>query len=303
MRVPLKAENGKIRLGVHDGSFHPDDVLCAALLMHLYGKDAVVITRTRDREKLKKQDYVLDVGEEDLVTQERVCLDHHQKDSLVRPNGVKAAACGKLADLVFRDEEDKLKLLREVFLDAVEAEDNGQDLGLAPHPFSFVDAMNLTWREDPARGDGQFDLAARMALTVLERLLETAEARLEAERQVLAALEDRGEDASLLILDKPYPWKETVIAFNAAHPERKAILAVTPDSLGRWRVQTVPVGKGTFRSEKDLPAEWAGLREEALEAACGIRGAVFCHTARFLAVFTTREAALAAARKALETRE
>ena len=36
MIVPLPLKNGKIRAGVHDGSFHPDDVVCAALLMRIY---------------------------------------------------------------------------------------------------------------------------------------------------------------------------------------------------------------------------------------------------------------------------
>ena len=298
MIVPLPLNNGKIRAGVHDGSFHPDDVVCAALLMRVYGKDRVEIVRTRDPQVLGELDYVLDVGERDQIGEARICLDHHQKDSLVRQNGVKAAACGKLADLVFADEPDKLKRLRDLFLDSLEAEDNGQDLGLPGHPFGFVDAMNPTWREDPALADARFLESAHMALTVLDRLLETAEASLEAEQRILSAIEN-SPGGGLMLLDRPYPWHGTVLEYNTLHPDRKVLLAVSPDSKGRWRVQTVPKSRTTFQSHLDLPSGWAGLRDEALERACGVSGAVFCHKARFLAVFTTREGALEAARKAL----
>ena len=299
MIVPLPLKNGKIRAGVHDGSFHPDDVVCAALLMRIYGKDRVEIVRTRDPAALAALDYVLDVGERDEIGADRVCLDHHQKDSLVRPNGIKAAACGKLADLVFSDEPEKLKRLRDLFLDALEAEDNGQDMDLPGHPFRFVDAMNPTWREDPALADARFLEAAGMALTVLNRLLETAEASMEAEQRIRQAIMD-SPGGGLLLLDRPYPWHGTVLEHNALHPDRKMILIVSPDSKGRWRVQTVPKARTTFQSHLDLPSGWAGLRDGALEKACGVAGAVFCHKARFLAVFTTREGALEAARKALE---
>ena len=106
--IPPGAD-GKVTLGVHDGHFHPDDVVCAALLFMAFGRERVRVVRSREEETLAKCQYVLDVGERDHVTADRVCLDHHQRDSLTRPNGVKASAAGKLMDLMFADEKDTLE--------------------------------------------------------------------------------------------------------------------------------------------------------------------------------------------------
>ena len=93
-----------VRAAVHSGPFHADDVLCAALLYIMFGRENVEIIRTRDPEVLAGCQIVLDVGGKDEITDTRICLDHHQPGSLIRENGVKAAACGKLADLMFADE-------------------------------------------------------------------------------------------------------------------------------------------------------------------------------------------------------
>ncbi len=55
------------------------------------------------------------------------------------------------------------------------------------------------------------------------------------------------------------------------------------------------MGADTFESRADLPESWAGLTDAALETACGVSGAKFCHNARFIAVAETREAVLAMA--------
>ena len=296
--IPPGAD-GKVTLGVHDGHFHPDDVVCAALLFMAYGRERVRVVRSREAETLEKCLYVLDVGERDLVTADRVCLDHHQQDSLTRPNGVKASAAGKLMDLMFADEKDTLEEMRALFLDALEAEDNGQELFPGGHVFSFADVMNLTWREDPGEGDARFIAAAETAQRVLERAVAACRDAAEGKARVREALKNAG---ATVILDGRYPWQDTVIAHNKAHPEDKKLFVVYPDGRGRWSLKTVPRERGGFTAEKDLPAAWAGLRDDALCAATGVSGAIFCHKARFLAVFDSREGAIAAAAKAEDGR-
>ncbi len=291
-----------VTVGVHDGVFHADDAVCAALLFLAYGREHVRVVRSRDAKVLEECMYVLDVGGRDLVTGERVCLDHHQTDSAVRPNGVKASALGKLADLMFADEQDTLEEMRSRFLNALEAEDNGQDLYPGGHIFSFVDIMNLTWREDPGEGDGRFLAAAETALPVLERALAACRDAAEARKRIRRAL---GAQASgpVLTLDARYPWPGAVIDHNRAFPENKKLFVIYPDGRGRWNLQVVPREKGSFAAEKDLPAKWAGLRDGALSAVCGIGDAVFCHRARFLAVFGSEESAQRAAQIALAAEE
>ncbi len=298
MIIPIPpGKNKKVTAGVHDGHFHADDAVCIALLFMAYGRENVHVLRSRDPEVLAGCDYVLDVGERDLVTKDRVCLDHHQKDSMVRPSGVKASALGKLMDLMFSDEEETLEEMRRSFLSALEAEDNGQDLYPGGHIFSFVDVMNLTWREDHREGDRCFLAAAQTARMVLERAVAACRDAVEGRERVRRALKAHS-GAQTLVLDARYPWHAPVIARNAACPEEKTLFVIYPDGRGRWNLQTVPRQEGSFQAEKDLPADWAGLRDGALSERCGVKDAVFCHTARFLAVFESLEGALAAAEKA-----
>lgn len=286
-----------IRLGIHSGAFHADDVLCAAMVYLAFGRENVSVVRTRDPEKLASCQLVLDVGGKDEITEDRVCLDHHQPGSLVRENGIKASACGKLADLMFSDEPRLLSLMRDVFLNDVEAQDNGQN-GPKHHIFSFVHSMNPVWDEPRGKEDEYFLQAAEMAETVLSHLLRRLRARLEAERLIEEALHDT-YDRGVITLDAGYDWLRQVVAYNAAHPDRKVLLVIYPAD-GQYSLQTVPAGPDTFESELDLPAAWAGKRGEALAAATGISGSVFCHTARFLAVFRTLDQARQAAELALQ---
>ena len=292
----LKSPVLPLRAAVHSGPFHADDVLCAAFLYLAYGRDQVHIVRTRDPEILAGCDFVLDVGGKDEITDARICLDHHQPGSLIRENGVKAAACGKLADLMFADEPRLLSMMRDVFLDDVEAMDNGQR-GPGHHLFSFVHSMNPTWKDLRDREDEYFLEAAAVAETILRHLLERLRARLEAEAIIDRAIAET-YDRGVIRLDGCYDWIRQVVSYNAEHPDRKVIYVIFPAS-NEFDLQAVPAGPDTFASERPLPAAWAGKRNQELADATGIEGSVFCHVGRFLAVFRTLEGAVRASELAL----
>jgi uncharacterized UPF0160 family protein len=59
---------------------------------------------------------------------------------------------------------------------------------------------------------------------------------------------------------------------------------------GDWTLNGIKLSHDTFDQRADLPAEWAGLSDAALEEASGVKGAKFCHNARFIAVANSREA-------------
>ena len=67
----------------------------------------------------------------------------------------------------------------------------------------------------------------------------------------------------------------------------------------KWRVQAVPVAPASFESRKPLPAAYRGLRDSELSEASGIPGCVFVHAAGFIGGNSTREGAVALARKGL----
>ena len=68
------------------------------------------------------------------------------------------------------------------------------------------------------------------------------------------------------------------------------ILFVVHPRGNDWTLGGIKLSDDTFDQRADLPASWAGLTDTALEAACGVKGAKFCHNARFIAVADTRDA-------------
>ena len=65
-------------LGVHDGTFHADEVTACALLILFDKIDEKKIVRTRDLEVLAKCNYVCDVG--GVYDPAKKRFDHHQSD-------------------------------------------------------------------------------------------------------------------------------------------------------------------------------------------------------------------------------
>jgi uncharacterized UPF0160 family protein len=106
---------------------------------------------------------------------------------------------------------------------------------------------------------------------------------------VLAAIAEAGA-SRVLELPMGMPFRSAVEKAGADH-----MLFVIHPRDGDWALNTIRVGADTFESRADLPESWAGLTDAALETACGVPGAKFCHNARFIAVAETREAVLAMA--------
>ena len=103
----------------------------------------------------------------------------------------------------------------------------------------------------------------------------------------------RASGERLLELPDYVPWKPTY--FEHGGREHPTDFVLFP-AEGRWRVVAVPPDPGSFATKVPLPESWAGLEGPALETIVGVNGARFCHKNRFLAVFDTRDAALAALR-------
>lgn len=82
------------------------------------------------------------------------------------------------------------------------------------------------------------------------------------------------------------PFRAGIDKADADH-----LLLATPRG-GDGQLTTIRIGDDTFDNRADLPAAWAGLADEALEAASGVKGAKFCHNGRFIAVAANCDAVL-----------
>jgi uncharacterized UPF0160 family protein len=277
--------------GTHSGSFHADDVLAMALIRVFEDPQALVL-RSRDEAVLARCDLVFDVG--GVFDPERGRFDHHQNE-YTGPLSSAGMVLAWLADLG-RIEADLAGRLRREVVDYVDAVDNGRRTpdGSVPCLAAIVGNMN----HDPGDGSG-FDDRYLEAVAIASRYLQGIaaghRAEAEARAKVIAAMERAvADDTRLLFLDGYVPWKPAYFENGGREHPTDFVLFPAEDA---WRVVAIPPEPGSFDKKVPFPESWAGLTDRELEAVIGLPGARFCHKNRFIAVFTTRDAALAALRK------
>lgn len=130
---------------------------------------------------------------------------------------------------------------------------------------------------------------------------------LPARKIVEAAVENRFKvhsSGEILELDRFCPWQEHLrdIEEEAEGIEIKFVIFNGGNSVkSDFRVQAVPVAKGSFVCRKFLAKTWCGVRDSELEKVSGIKGAKFVHATGFIGGNETRDGALEMAVKSLKT--
>lgn len=308
------------RILTHSGSFHADDVFGVAVLAALHPEHEIV--RTRNPAEIAQADFVVDVGGTWDAAHGR--FDHHQRGFDGARPGAEAyasaglvwrefgpayvrqvaqhmgASPGDAAVAAIADDVDG-SLVR--YLDLV---DTGAQM-VAPGVFglsSQLALLNSTWLEERALdtgGKARLQMQRfREGVAIVQRLLE----RLVMRRigQELAA--DKVRTAPRLLggrvlhlAEGGMPWTGIVVS---ELPEVLFVIYPEEDEGGQRHVlRTVPAEAGSFASRLDLPAAWAGLRDEQLVAASGVPDATFTHTNLFIGVARSFEGALRMAELAL----
>lgn len=281
-----------ITVGTHSGSFHADDVLAFALLRHYVDADATVV-RSRDPAVLDACDIVVDVGGTFDPAARR--FDHHQGEY-----GGPRSSAGMVLDWLEAEGRLDGELARELrarMVDYVDAVDTGREAPRLDVPcfarMVEVLGQGLHTAEDQRAMFVQAADIAEVYLGGLERAVaEVREARAAVERAMAEAV---AAGRSLIVLDRYLPWKPIYFGLGGeAHPTDFVLF---PSEEGTVKVVAIPPSLGRFDQKRPLPASWAGLMGEALEAATGVPGSVFCHKNRFVAVFQTADQAVEALRR------
>jgi uncharacterized UPF0160 family protein len=322
-------DTSTVRIATHSGSFHADDVFGVAVLTALHPRHDLI--RSRNPDELAKADFLVDVGGVWDAAGGR--FDHHQRGfdgARVRRDaaGAEIRAEGYAsAGLVWK--EFGVAFVRQVAasightLDdqaaAVVASDVDSSLvryldlvdtgaaAVAPGVFglsSQLSLLNTTWLEE--QGHDAATVAAlqlerfREAMALVQRLLhqlvlrrigqELAAAKVRAAPRLLGG-------KVLHLQEGGMPWTRVVVD---EMPEVVFVLYPETDADGqRYVMRTVPVAGESFTARKDLPKEWAGLRDAELAKASGVPDAIFCHTNLFIGVAKTFDGALRMAKLAL----
>ena len=280
-----------MQIATHSGKFHADDVLAWALLC-CFLPESLKLVRTRDQAVLDSADLVFDVGSTFSPSERR--FDHHQNEY----QGPLSSA-GMVLNWLYsqhRMTESLHHRLQAQLVNYVDDVDNGRlEVSRSVPCFSgIVGAMNHGARslED---FDHQFHKAASIATMLVEGIIQEDKDIIEAESTILEMMQDaKASGSNLIELPRYLPWSS--IYFANGGMEHPAEFLLFPTMNSTWQVLAIPPEPDSFAQKRSFPKEWAGLRDEQLSAITGVPS-IFCHKNRFIAVFHSREGALAAMRK------
>ena len=275
----LANNNRILKVQVHNGVFHADDVALVALLQATGVFNSVI----RDFKVHEEADIVADVGFSYNLDGEQLMFDHHQDGLELRADGTKPSALGLVADWLL---DPALRAKLDRYITPVERQDNCQELRKGEvNYFSFVACFNSCWNEGISQ-DTQFCKAVEMAKAIWERIFASIDAEAEATEIVADAIAT-AENGFAVLAKGGMPWQALVVKHNEEHEDKILRVGYMDLARGQFNVQAVPDALGSRSMLKPLPEQWLG--EDKPE------GLIFCHQARFLAAFRDEESA----RKAL----
>ncbi len=274
--------------GTHDGTFHADDVTACAMLLVLGLIDKDKIFRTRDTTILNRCEYVCDVG--GLYEPEVKRFDHHQVDYV----GFLSSA-GMILEYLRSTkllQQKEADFLINSLIRGIDAHDNGKDPQLPGYClFSHVISNFNPIYYEASTEDlyAAYISAVEFAAGHLSRLLDRYRYNQSARGEVQKVMSTGKE---YLLFEHHVPWIDSFFELGGErHPAKFIIMPIA----GQWKLRGIPpTNDERMRVRLPLPAAWAGLMDKDLESVSGIPDAVFCHKGRFISVWKTKEAALAA---------
>jgi uncharacterized UPF0160 family protein len=314
-------------IATHSGTFHADDVFGVGVLMGVFPSHTLL--RTRNKDLIATADFVVDVGGIwDAATGR---FDHHQRGFTgARPArqvegnsvpGVGYASAGlvwsafgtayvtawtnnhghTLDAHAVADVANSLDHSLVQYLDIV---DTGQG-DVAPGIFglsALIAQLNTHWLEEQGLSlDAKAQLLEtrfREAIAITRKFLDHAISKKVAQIRAMDTVRQAPrllEGKLLHLKEGGMPWTRVVVD---EMPE--VMFVIYPDSDGnQYQIKTVPVEPGSFDTRMDLPASWAGLRDQELAAVTGVADSVFCHLNLFIGGARSFEGALRLAELAL----
>ena len=301
-------------LVTHNGGFHADELMSSVILTRLFPDASLIRSRAPDWIAPASDRVIYDVG--GAYDPEAGIFDHHQRGAPLRDDGQPLSSFGLVWRHFGRDYLAALQVPAEHieqihasfdqgFVLPIDLVDNGalSPASAGPHLAgmvlpSLLETLKPVFDQgSPEAEDTAFHNALAIARAFVEARVARSAAKLRAETIVLQAVEAAGA-GRVLELPMGMPFRPAVIKAGAEH----LWFVVNPRGTD-WVIGGIRKSEDGFQLRADLPAAWAGLSNAALEAASGVKGALFCHNGRFIAAASSREAALAMAAIAVREAE
>ncbi len=287
-------------LVTHSGGFHADELLSSVVLTRLFpeatvvrSRDAAMITPSADK-------IIYDVGR--AYDADAQIFDHHQRPSPLREDDQPYSSFGLIwahygrdylaaMDVPAEDIEAIHTKFDAKFVLPIDLLDNGAMEPSVAGPLSILTLPSLLGSlkpvfddPSPTADDDAFMAALPIARAFVEAQIRNLAAKARAQSVVFEAIEKAGM-SPILELPMGMPYRSALDKAEADH----ILFVVTPRG-DDWTMGGIKLSNDTFEQRADLPAAWAGLSDAALEEASGVKGAKFCHNARFIAVADSRDA-------------
>ena len=297
-------------LVTHSGGFHADELLSTVILSRLYPDARVKRSRDKDWLTPAPDKIIYDVGRDyDAKAQ---IFDHHQSPGPVRANGQPYSSFGLIwahygeryleaMDVPAEAIAEIHGAFEESFVLPIDLLDNGEIEPSVAGPLSPLTLPSLLGSlkpdfDDPSpdADDDAFMAALPLARTLIDATLRELVAKTRAKSIVAEAIAKAGS-SPILELPMGMPFLSVLKASGADH----ILFEVHPRGED-WTLNGIKLSNETFDQRADLPAAWAGLSDGELEEASGVKGAVFCHKARFIAVARSRDAIMEMAQIAID---
>ena len=287
-------------LVTHSGGFHADELLSSVILTRLFPQ--AELCRSRDRQWVTPavDRIIYDVG--GSYDSEAQIFDHHQRPGPMREDGQPFSSFGLIWAHYGRAYLEAMDVPAEhieaihtkfdtKFVLPIDLLDNGAMEPSVAGPLSILTLPALLGSLKPVFDDASpsadndaFLNALPIARSFVEAQIRNLAAKFRAQSIVIEAIAETGT-SSILELPMGMPYRSALEKADANH-----IQFVIHPRYADWTLNGIKLSNDTFEQRADLPASWAGLTDAELEDASGVQGAKFCHSARFIAVASTREA-------------
>ena len=297
-------------LVTHSGGFHADELLSSVILTRLFWQ--AELRRTRDHQWVSPsaEKIIYDVGGD--YNADAQIFDHHQRPNPLRKDSQPYSSFGLVWEHYGRKylnalnvPPDNIELIHTTFdtkyVLPIDLLDNGAMEPSMAGPLSILTLPALLESLKPVfddtsttADDDAFFIALPIARSFIEAAIRNLSATVRAQSIVFEAIAKAGP-SRILELPMGMPYRSALDKAEADH-----ILFVVNPRGNDWTLNGIKLSNDTFKQRADLPVAWAGMTDAALEDASGVKGAKFCHNARFIAVASSRKAIVEMADLAVE---
>ncbi|MEK6800643.1 MAG: MYG1 family protein [Nanoarchaeota archaeon] len=275
------------RVATHNGKFHADDVFAISILKIIYPDMKII--RTRDPKKYNKADARVDVGM--IYSPKNNNFDHHQKEGAgKRKNEIPYASAGLIWKHFGKKivKEESFKIIDEKIMQYVDSDDIGiktyETKSVEPYAIdTIIESLNPDRQAKKRNFDKEFGKAVIFCTYLLKKEITLAEEKVKAKAIIKNIIKKSKKE--YIILEKPYPWKETVI--NVKNNLKYVINYNETEKS--WAAIAIPKSINSFEVRKPFPKSWGGISSEKLEKITGVKGAKFCHSKLFITIAKTKE--------------